>query len=114
MCEDYTANIDYNRTGCCITATQRLSLPFSRANFNQKKNNMTVLSHPPYFALFPRLNIKVKGRHYDTTEVMETELQPVLNTLTEHDFQDAFKKWQKRSERCILAEEDYLEGDGDQ
>jgi hypothetical protein len=28
----------------------------------------------------------------------------MLNTLTERDFQKAFKKWQKRLERCILAE----------
>jgi hypothetical protein len=48
---------------------------------------MTVLPHPPYVTLFLRLNIKVKGRHYDTTEDMEAELQAVLNTLTEHDFQ---------------------------
>jgi hypothetical protein len=27
-------------------------------------------------------------------EVMEAESQAVLNTLTEDDFQDAFKKWQ--------------------
>jgi predicted helicase len=38
------------------------------------------------------LNIKLKGPHFDTIEVMEAESQAVLNTLTEHDFQDAFKK----------------------
>jgi hypothetical protein len=40
------------------------------------------------------LKIKLKGRHFETTEVIEAESQVVLNTLTEHDFQDAFKKWQ--------------------
>jgi hypothetical protein len=34
--------------------------------------------------------------------------------LTEYDFQDAFKKWQKRWERCIRTEGDYFEGDGGQ
>jgi hypothetical protein len=38
------------------------------------------------------LKIKLKGRHFDTTDVMVAELQAVLNTLTEHDFQDAFEK----------------------
>jgi hypothetical protein len=38
------------------------------------------------------LTIKLKGLHFDTIEVMEAEFQTVLNTLTEHDFQDAFKK----------------------
>jgi hypothetical protein len=36
------------------------------------------------------LKTKLKGRHFDTTEVMEAESQAVLNSLTEHDFQDAF------------------------
>jgi hypothetical protein len=45
------------------------------------------------------------------TEVIETELQAVLN-LTEHVFHDAFRKWQKRWERCIRAEGDYFEGEG--
>jgi hypothetical protein len=43
--------------------------------------------------LFPQLKIKPKGRHFDTTEVIEVESQVVLNTITEHNFQDAFKKW---------------------
>jgi hypothetical protein len=78
------------------------------------QNNMTVVPHTPYFSLFPRLKIKLKGRHFDTTEVMETESQAVLNSLTEHDFQGAFTKRQKRWERFIGAEGDYFEGDGGQ
>jgi exonuclease III len=31
----------------------------------------------------------------------------MLNTPTEHDFQDAFKKWQKRWQQCIRAKGDY-------
>jgi hypothetical protein len=38
----------------------------------------------------------------------------VLNTLTEHDFQDALKKWQKCWEWYIRAEGDYFKGDGGQ
>jgi hypothetical protein len=34
----------------------------------------------------------LKGSHFDTIEVMEAESQAVLDTLTEHDFQDAFPK----------------------
>jgi hypothetical protein len=34
---------------------------------------------------------KSEGHHFDTTEVMEAESQAVLNSLTEHDFQDALK-----------------------
>jgi hypothetical protein len=44
------------------------------------------LPQPPYFSLFPLLKL----RPFDTTEVFEAESQATLNTLTEHDFQDAF------------------------
>jgi hypothetical protein len=59
------------------------------------------------------LKIKLKVRHFDTNEVIETELQAVLNTLTEYDFQDALKKWQ-HWERYICMEGDFFEGDGGQ
>jgi hypothetical protein len=41
------------------------------------KNNMTV---------------GPQGRYFDTTKVIDAESLEVLNTLMEHDFQDAFKK----------------------
>jgi hypothetical protein len=44
--------------------------------------------------------------------VIEAELQAVLNAFTENDFQDAFKKWHKRWEQCICAEEEYSAGHG--
>jgi hypothetical protein len=37
------------------------------------------------------LKIKRKGCHFDTIKVMEAESQAVLNSLTEHDFQNAIK-----------------------
>jgi hypothetical protein len=52
---------------------------------------MIALLHQPYFSLFPQLKIKLKGRHFDTIEVIKAESQAVLNTFTEYDFQDAFK-----------------------
>jgi hypothetical protein len=32
--------------------------------------------------------------------------------LTKHNFQDVFKKWQKRWKQCIHADRDYFEGGG--
>jgi hypothetical protein len=58
------------------------------------KTTRLPASHHLYFSLFPQLKIKLKGRHFDTTELIEAEWQAVLNTLTEHDFQYAFKKRQ--------------------
>jgi hypothetical protein len=50
------------------------------------------------------LKIKLKGRHFDAIDVIETESQTILYTLTVHVFQDAFKKLQKRWERRTRAE----------
>jgi hypothetical protein len=50
--------------------------------------------------------MKLKGGHFDSIEVVEAESQAVLNIFTEHDFQDAFKKWQKRWERRMRVEGD--------
>jgi hypothetical protein len=68
--------------------------------------------HGP-LGLFSVSPIKLKGRPFDIIEVIEAESQEVLNTLTEHDFNDALKKWQKRWEQCIRAEGDYFGGGGD-
>jgi hypothetical protein len=62
---------------------------FHQGIFGQKQNDCRP--SPTYLSLFLRLKIKLKGRHFDTTEAMEAESQAVLNTLTEHDLQDAFK-----------------------
>jgi hypothetical protein len=57
------------------------------------------------------LKIKLKGRHFDIVEVIESELLAVLNTLTEHDIQDAFRKLQKLWEQWIHMGGDYFEGE---
>jgi hypothetical protein len=40
--------------------------------------------------------------------VIKAESQAVLNTFTEHEFQDSFKKWKKLWELSIRAEGDYF------
>jgi hypothetical protein len=90
----------------------RLTLFSLRIVFTE--NNMTVVHHPLHSPPIPLLNIKLKGSHFDTIETIEAESQAVLNTLTKHDSQDAFKVRQKRLERRIRAEVDYFDGDGGQ
>jgi hypothetical protein len=63
---------------------------FQQGIFDQ--SNATVVPYAPYYYLLIWLKIKLRGRHFDTVEVIEAELQAVLNTLTDNDFQDAFKK----------------------
>jgi hypothetical protein len=67
-----------------------VTLPSHQGILDQKKSNMTVIPHQPY--IVSRLKIKVRGRHFDTIEVIEAESQAVPNALTEQDLHDAFKK----------------------
>jgi hypothetical protein len=63
---------------------------FHQGIFVQKQHDR----RPPPTLLFSvsQLKIELKGLHFDTSEVIEAEAQAVLNTHTEHNFQDAFKK----------------------
>ena len=55
--------------------------------------------------------MKLKGRRFQTFEEIQAESQAVLNTLRENDFQECFKNWQRRWDRCQASEGDYFEGD---
>jgi hypothetical protein len=89
--EDFAPNFGDKSTGCCIMTTHHLVLPFSPRNMTVITHPLTHLTWPSVTFLFPQLKIKLKGHHFDTTEVIEAESQAVLNSLTELDFQDAFK-----------------------
>jgi hypothetical protein len=81
-------NSDGERTGCCIMTTHRLPPPFFTRE-SLTKNNMSSPSHPTH--------------HFDTTEVIKAELLAIMNTMTEHNFQDTFKKWHKGWEWYICV-----------
>jgi len=82
-------------------------------------NSMTLVPHPPYsthlatceFFLFPKLIMKPKGQRFQTVEKIQAKSQAVLNTLYENDFQECFKKWQRRWDHCQFQKGDYFEGD---
>jgi len=79
---------------------------------------MTVVPHPPCspdlapsdFFIFPKLKMRLKGRRFQMEEI-QAEWQAVLNMLRENNFQECFKNWQCRWDRCQASEGDYFEGD---
>jgi hypothetical protein len=83
---------------------------------------MFIVPHPPYsadlapcdFALFPKLKMKPKGQHFETVSDIQRELQAVLDSIKENDFNGAFEVWKTCSNRCIHSEGYYSEGDGTQ
>jgi hypothetical protein len=62
-------------------------------------NNMVIVPHPPYspgdFCLFPKLKMKLKGWRYKTRSDIQKELQAVLDSIKENDFNGAFEEWKK-------------------
>jgi hypothetical protein len=97
--EDFANNFD-DKSGSYIKITHHQFLLFTRELF--AKNNMAAIPHPPYCSV---------SLIADTNERLS---QAVLNTLTEHDFQDAFTEWQKHWGRCVRPGGDYFQGDGGQ
>jgi hypothetical protein len=68
------------------------------------KSKMAVVPHSLYspdlapagFSLFPKIEIMLKGKQFDTVEEIQAEMQMVLNTLAKKHFQNALLNWQKR------------------
>jgi transposase len=66
-------------------------------------NNTVIVPSPPYspdlapcdFALFLKLKMKLKPRHFETVSDTQRESQMVLNCIQENYFQGAFKVWKK-------------------
>jgi hypothetical protein len=90
-CEEFTPNFGDKRTGCCITKTHRLTLLLEKDDYRPSPDLA-----PSDFCL----QIKLNGRHFDTTDVMEAESQNTTSRM--------------RSENGIRWEGDYFEGDGGQ
>jgi hypothetical protein len=56
------------------------------------------------------MKLKLKGHWFDNTERSKVNRR-VLDTLTEKNFQEAFRKW-RWWDRCLDAGGNYFDGDG--
>jgi hypothetical protein len=65
---------------------------------------------PLQIFLFPKMKLRLKRRHFDTTEEIHAESQDVIDTLTFDNFQEYMKSWETRWDRCMHAQGDYSEG----
>jgi histone-lysine N-methyltransferase SETMAR len=62
---------------------------------------MVIVPHPPYssdlapcdFASFPKLKMKLKGRHFETVSDIQRESQVVLDSIKENESHGAFEAW---------------------
>jgi transposase len=67
---------------------------------------------PFYICLFPKIKLNLRGNRFVTIEEIQAESSRVHDTLTEKNFQEAFRKWKRRWDWCLHVEGNYFEGDG--
>jgi len=71
--------------------------------------NITVCPHPPYspdlapcnFWLFPKVKMTMKGKRFESIQDIEAATTVQLKTFTKQDFQNCFRKWQERWDKCV-------------
>ncbi len=80
-------------------------------------NNFEVLPHLPYspdlvpcdYWLFPTLKKAIRGRHFDSNEVVNTA-HNFFNSLSQHYFKKTINiKWAERMETCVRLGGQYFE-----
>jgi hypothetical protein len=86
MCDDFALDFGY-RKNWLMNHDNAPSHTYSFARTFLTKNNITVVPHPPYSSLCPRLQINLKGLHCYTIEIIEAKSREVLISLTEHDLE---------------------------
>ena len=84
-----------------------------------RETGIKTLPHPPYspdlascdFWMFPRPKRELRGCRFEDVEEMKEAVTKALDTFTLEDYQQAFKKWLERYNKCVEAGGSYFEGD---
>jgi hypothetical protein len=79
----------------------------------------TVCHQAPYspdltpcdFWFFPKVKITTKGERFESIQDIEAATTAQPKTLTKEDFQNCFRKWQERWDKCVRSEGEYSEVD---
>ena len=54
----------------------------------------------------------VKGKRFESIQDIEEATTAQLKSLTKKDFQNCFRMWQERRDKCVRSEGKYLGGGG--
>ena len=78
--------------------------------------NITVCPHPSYSPdlapwLFSKVKMTMKDKCFESIQDIKAATTAQLKTLTKEDFQNCFRKWQERWDKCVQSEGEYFEGD---
>ena len=50
----------------------------------------------------------IKGKRFESIQDIEAAKIAQLKTLAKEDFQNCFRKWQERWDRCVRSEEEFF------
>lgn len=64
---------------------------------------------PPDFFLFPRLKRALKGKRWDSIEDIQENVVAALKDIPKEAYEDAFRAWKTRLQKCIDAGGAYFE-----
>jgi hypothetical protein len=73
------------------------------------RKGITVLDHPLYSRLFPKVMLAMKGDRHDTIQDIQRECTAVLNAIPQKEYSDCFRKLLNRFQLCTDLEGDYFE-----
>lgn len=104
--DDWVLHHDNAPVHTCLAVAQILA-----------RNNVATLPQPPYspdlapsdFFLFPRMKKDLKGKRFGTVAAVQEASTKVLNSIPVDEFQDAFRQWKTRWQRCVDSEGTYFE-----
>lgn len=76
-----------------------------------------LLPHPPYspdlapmdFRVFPDLKSKLRGTRFQSSEELKLATQNIVATFDSQWYDDTYKQWVKRHEKCVRVGGDYVE-----
>jgi len=74
--------------------------------------NITLCPHSPYspdlapcdFWLFLNVKMTMNSERFESIQKIEAATTAQLKTLTKEDFQNCFRKWQERWDKCVQSE----------
>ena len=83
-----------------------------------ESKKVTVLPHPPFspdlapcnYFLFPKLKYQLSGRRYNSRNDLGSAVYQCLMGVPIVEYEKCFQKWIDRLKRCVLAGDEYFEG----
>jgi hypothetical protein len=61
--------------------------------------------------MFPKIEEILKGKHFDDTGDIRSNMTAALKAIPQNQFQNCFEEWTRCWHRCIASQGEYFEGD---